>query len=35
MDEFLLGCCFNVVYEGLKFMESTPSYAKSTLRYAA
>jgi hypothetical protein len=27
MDDFLLDCCFNAIYEGLKF-------GKSTLRYA-
>jgi hypothetical protein len=35
MDDFSLGCYFNAVYEGLKFRESTLSYAKSTPRYAA
>jgi hypothetical protein len=34
MDGFLLDCCFNSGYEGLKFRELTPRYAKSTLRYA-
>jgi hypothetical protein len=27
MDDFLLDCCFNAVYEGLKFRKSTPRYA--------
>jgi hypothetical protein len=27
MDGFLLDCCFNSDYEGLKFRESTPRYA--------
>jgi hypothetical protein len=27
MDDFLLDCCFNTVYEGLKFRKSTPRYA--------
>jgi hypothetical protein len=33
MGGFLLDCCFNSGYEGLKFRESTARYAKSTLRY--
>jgi hypothetical protein len=28
MYDFLLDCCFNAVYKGLKFRESTLSYAK-------
>jgi hypothetical protein len=35
MDDFLLDCCFNDVYEGIMFRESTLRYAKSTPRYAA
>jgi hypothetical protein len=27
MDDFLLDCCFNAIYEGLKFRKSTPRYA--------
>jgi hypothetical protein len=27
MDNFLLDCCFNAIYEGLKFRKSTPRYA--------
>jgi hypothetical protein len=27
MDEILLDCCFNAVYEGLKFRKSTLRYA--------
>jgi hypothetical protein len=27
MDDFLLDCCFNALYEGLKFRKSTPRYA--------
>jgi hypothetical protein len=34
-DDFSLDCCLNAVFEGLKFKESTPHYAKSTPRYAA
>jgi hypothetical protein len=29
MDAFSLDCCFNAVYEGLKFRGLTPRYAKS------
>jgi hypothetical protein len=35
MYDFSLDCCFNAVYEGLKFRELTQHYAKSTPRYAA
>jgi hypothetical protein len=28
MDDFLLDCCFNAIYEGIKFGKSTPRYAK-------
>jgi hypothetical protein len=31
MDDFLLDCCFNAVYEGLKFRKSTPRYANRLL----
>jgi hypothetical protein len=31
MDGFLLDCCFISGYEGLKFRESTPPYAKSSI----
>jgi hypothetical protein len=27
MDDFLLDCCFNAIYEGIKFGKSTPCYA--------
>jgi hypothetical protein len=30
MDDFAIDCCFNSGYEGLKFRELTPRYAKLT-----
>jgi hypothetical protein len=35
MFDFSLDCCFNAVYEGLKFRESSPRCAKSTPHYVA
>jgi hypothetical protein len=35
MDDFLLDCCFNAIYEGLKFEKSTPRYATAQSRDSA